>query len=168
MLLTKVQAATAISLQKITTNTNCTEAPVLRSIYVIVSMAAYLLMVYFNSLNRIPALTLSRRRNTMAIYRSIRRFLQIYRVTIATIYFKWTIACSYAVTKEMFVVSLQPQIMRFHLQCDITEKQISRERKSDIKFEIWSTTPNFMMPNVRYTFSFRKNYAKYLIVISYE
>ena len=40
-------------------------------------------------------LTLSRWRNTMAIYRSIRRFAQIFSVTIATMYFKWAIACSY-------------------------------------------------------------------------
>ena len=36
----------------------------------------------------------------------------------------------------MFAVSLQPQIFRYHLQCSITQKQTSRERKSDLKFEI--------------------------------
>ena len=40
-------------------------------------------------------LTLSRRRNTTAIYCSMRRFAQSYRVAIATMYFKWAIACSY-------------------------------------------------------------------------
>ena len=41
------------------------------------------------------ALTLSRRRNTMAICRSIRWIANIYRITIATRYFKWAIAYCY-------------------------------------------------------------------------
>ena len=89
----------------------------------------------------------------MAIYRSIRRFAQIYRVTIVTMYFNWaTQRAAPVTTKETFAVSLQPQILRYHLQGYFTEKQISRERKSDLKFEIWPITPTFMMLNARYIF----------------
>ena len=35
----------------------------------------------------------------------------------------------------MFAISLQTQILRYHLQCSITEKQISRERKRAFKFK---------------------------------
>ena len=47
------------------------------------------------ALTTLSYLTLLRRRTTIAFYRFIQRFAQIYRLTIATMYFKRAIVCSY-------------------------------------------------------------------------
>ena len=60
-------------------------------------------------------LPLSLLQNTMAIYRSIWCLADVYLVTIATMYFKWAIEAATAIIKEMFAVSLQSQILRYHL-----------------------------------------------------